>query len=348
MTSRHGSGAQSRITTPAPASESHSQAGASVHIPVLLTEVLAALAPRDGAIYVDGTFGAGGYSRRLLESADCKVYGIDRDPHAVARGLTLMQEFPERFRILPGRFGDMAELLAEQGVTAVDGVTLDVGVSSPQIDEPERGFSFRFDGPLDMRMGDVGPTAADVVNEASQDELADIFYHYGEERHARRVARAIVTARTETPITRTVQLADIIRSVVPKGKGDAIDPATRSFQGLRIHVNDELGELRRGLSAAERLLNPQGRLAVVSFHSLEDREVKAFLKDRSGPPPSPSRHAPSMAGEARAPSFRLLGRKPVAPGAEEESINPRSRSARLRAAERTTASAYPTSGKDAV
>lgn len=320
----------------------------SPHIPVLLAEVIEALAPRDGGVYVDGTFGAGGYTRAILEAADCHVWAIDRDPAAIARGRALADRYPGRFSIVEGCFGDMARLLADQGVTNVDGVALDIGVSSPQIDEPERGFSFRFDGPLDMRMGQSGPTAADVVNHASEAELADIFYHYGEERMARRVARAIVAARLTAPILRTRDLAELIRSVVPKGRKDMIDPATRSFQGLRIHVNDELGELRRGLAAAESLLaSPGGRLAVVSFHSLEDREVKTFLKDRSSPPPAPSRHTPVAAATARSPSFRLLGRKPVAPSEAEARHNPRARSARLRAAERTAAPAFPVSGKEA-
>ncbi|CAO3407276.1 16S rRNA (cytosine(1402)-N(4))-methyltransferase RsmH [Azospirillum largimobile] len=318
-----------------------------IHIPVLLDEVIAALAPHDGGLYVDGTFGAGGYSRALLRSASCRVIGIDRDPAAIERGRALAQEFPGRLEVIEGRFGDMGRLLADHGVDKVDGVALDVGVSSPQIDEPERGFSFRFDGPLDMRMGRDGPTAADVVNTADEAELADIIYHLGEERMARRVARAIVAARREAPIERTARLAEIIRSVVPKGKGDGIDPATRSFQALRIHVNDELGELRRGLSAAESLLAPGGRLAVVSFHSLEDREVKAFLRERSSPPPSPSRHTPVTAVAAHHASFRLLSRKPVDPSEAEARNNPRARSARLRAAERTEAPAFPAPGKEA-
>ncbi|AWJ84606.1 16S rRNA (cytosine(1402)-N(4))-methyltransferase [Azospirillum sp. TSH58] len=333
------------VKPPAPAPVS--SAPASPHISVLLNEVVDALSPRDGGVYVDGTFGAGGYSRAILDRADCRVWGIDRDPEAIGRGRQLALAYPGRLEIVEGRFGDMDRLLAEHGVESVDGVALDIGVSSPQIDEPERGFSFRFDGPLDMRMGRDGPTAADVVNTASEAELADIVFHYGEERMARRVARAIVAARLETPFARTKQLADVVRSVVPKGKGDAIDPATRTFQALRIHVNDELGELRRGLAAAESLLKPGGRLAVVSFHSLEDREVKTFLKERSSPPPSPSRHAPSLAADARSPSFRLLSRKPIVPTDQEAHSNPRARSARLRAAERTAAPAYPAPGKEA-
>lgn len=318
-----------------------------LHTPVLLAEVIEALAPRDGGVYVDGTFGAGGYSRAILEAADCRVWGVDRDPDAVQRGRALARSYPDRLEVVEGRFGDMDELLGEHGVESVDGVALDLGVSSPQLDQAERGFSFRFDGPLDMRMGRNGPTAADVVNTAPEEELADIIFHYGEERMARRVARAIVAARKDAPITRTAQLADIVRRVVPKSGRDGIDPATRTFQGLRIHVNDELGEIRRGLAAAERLLKPGGRLAVVSFHSLEDREVKAFLKERSSPPPAPSRHAPAMAGDHRQPSFRLIHRKPVSPGEAELRNNPRARSSRLRAAERTAAAPFPAPAKEA-
>ncbi|WP_029009586.1 16S rRNA (cytosine(1402)-N(4))-methyltransferase RsmH [Azospirillum halopraeferens] len=321
-------------------------APSSPHTPVLLAEVLAALAPRDGGVYVDGTFGAGGYSRAILAAADCRVWGIDRDPAAIDRARALEPETGGRLRVVEGCFGAMDRLLAGEGVESVDGVALDLGVSSPQLDEPERGFSFRSDGPLDMRMGRHGPTAADVVNTASEQDLADIIYHYGEERMARRVARAIVAARAEAPIDRTGRLAEVVRSVVPKGR-DGIDPATRTFQGLRIHVNDELGEVRRGLAAAERMLKPGGRLAVVSFHSLEDREVKAFLKERSSPPPSPSRHAPAAVAVPYEPSFRLLHRKPVTPGPAELSTNPRARSSRLRAAERTPAPAFPAPGKEA-
>lgn len=319
-----------------------------VHIPVLLAEVVEALAPRDGGVYVDGTFGAGGYTRAILEHADCQVVAIDRDPDAHARSHALLERFPGRLRMIEGCFGDMDRLLADHGIGAVDGVALDIGVSSPQLDEAGRGFSFRFDGPLDMRMGRHGATAADVVNTAAEDELADIIFHLGEERHARRIARAIAAARRTTPLTRTTQLAEVVRGAVPGKKGGRdIDPATRTFQALRIHVNDELGELSRGLSAAERILKPGGRLAVVSFHSLEDRVVKNFLKDRSSPPPAPSRHTPVTADTHPDPSFHLLYRKPVTPGDEELAINPRARSSRLRAAERTAAPAFPASAKEA-
>jgi 16S rRNA (cytosine1402-N4)-methyltransferase len=310
----------------------------NAHLPVLLDEVVAALAPRDGAIYVDGTFGAGGYARALLERARCRVLGIDRDPAAVARGRALEAEFPGRLTVAEGRFGEMEAVLAAEGLGEVDGVALDLGVSSPQLDEPERGFSFRADGPLDMRMGRHGQTAADLVNELPEAELAAIVRDLGEERHARRVARAVVAARAAAPISRTGQLADIVRRALPPAAG-GIDPATRTFQALRIAVNDELGELDRGLAAAERVLAPGGRLAVVSFHSLEDRRVKEFLRRRSEAAPRVSRHLPA-APAARAPSFRLLSRRAVQAGDAELRRNPRARSARLRAAERTDAPAW--------
>ncbi|UEM02164.1 16S rRNA (cytosine(1402)-N(4))-methyltransferase RsmH [Skermanella rosea] len=309
------------------------------HVPVLLEEVVAALAPRDGGVYVDGTFGRGGYARAILAAADCTVWGIDRDPAAVAAGSALAEEFPRRLNVIEGPFGRMDALLREAGVEEVDGVTLDLGVSSPQIDDPARGFSFRADGPLDMRMGNHGMTAADAVNSLGETELADVIYRLGEERMSRRVARAIVAARAEEPIDRTARLADIVRRVVPKSR-DGIDPATRTFQALRLYVNDELGELDRGLAASERLLRPGGRLAVVSFHSLEDRQVKEFLRRRSGNSPAPSRHAPVERTAEAAPTFRLISRKPVTPGDTELVNNPRARSARLRAAERTKAPAF--------
>ncbi|HEX7970205.1 MAG TPA: 16S rRNA (cytosine(1402)-N(4))-methyltransferase RsmH [Stellaceae bacterium] len=306
------------------------------HTPVLLDEAVSALAPRDDALYVDGTFGAGGYSRALLAAARCRVIGIDRDPRAVDRGSALAREHPGRLTVLEGRFGDMEALLASLGISNVAGIALDLGVSSPQIDDPARGFSFRADGPLDMRMGSDGATAADLVNTLPESALANLIYIYGEERFARRVARAIVAARKKAPLTRTGELAQVVRAVVPISGG--IDPATRTFQALRMEVNDELGELDRALTAAERLLAPGGRLAIVSFHSLEDRKVKDFLRQRSEAAPRGSRHRPLA--PARAPSFRLLTRKPVTPGAAEIARNPRARSARLRAAERTTAPSW--------
>lgn len=314
---------------------------ASPHIPVLRDEVIAALAPRDGGIYVDGTFGAGGYARALLDAAQCRVFGIDRDPDAVARGRDMAKSYDGRLVVLQGRYGDMDQLLAEQGIAAVDGIALDIGVSSMQIDQAERGFSFAKDGPLDMRMEQSGPSAADLVNTADESELADIIHYLGEERHARRVARAIVAARQDAPFTRTGQLASVVRSAVRKAK-DGIDPATRTFQGLRIHVNDELGELARGLSAAERLLAENGVLAVVTFHSLEDRAVKAFLKERAGETAQPSRHIPMAASTGTQASFSLLSKRGATASDSELAANPRARSARLRAARRTNAPAWPT------
>ena len=320
------------------------------HKPVLLQEVLEALAPRDGAIYVDGTFGAGGYSRAILEAADCTVWGIDRDASAVARGRELAAGYAGRLQIVEGRFGDMKALLADRLEAPLDGVALDLGVSSMQLDQAERGFSFRADGPLDMRMegpaAEGRPSAADAVNALPEADLADIIYSYGEERRARQVARAIVRARAEKPLTRTGELAELVRGVVkaPKGqKGQkGIDPATRTFQALRIYVNDELGELHRGLEAAEALLGPGGRLAVVSFHSLEDRIVKQFLRARCGQAAGGSRHAPPRPEEdVRAPSFTPLFRGTRRAGEEECRANPRARSAQLRAAQRTAAPAWP-------
>ena len=309
------------------------------HIPVMLDEVLDGLALRDGGAYVDGTFGAGGYSRAILDAADTTLWAIDRDPDAIERGQSLVEEYAPRLVLLQGRFGEMADLLRTAGVEKVDGIVLDLGVSSPQIDEAERGFSFRFDGPLDMRMDKQGPSAADVVNSMEESELARLIKQLGEERRARRVARAIVEARTEAPITRTSELADIVRRAVPQGKSK-IDPATRTFMALRLHVNAELDELDAVLRAAEDVLAPGGRLVVVSFHSLEDRRVKNFMHERGGALPSGSRHMPPT--EARhAPSFRLLKRGAVKPSDAETSRNPRARSARLRAAERTTEAPWP-------
>ncbi len=315
------------------------------HRPVLLNEMLAALSPRAGAVYVDGTFGAGGYSQALLEAADCVLWAIDRDPDAVRRGQDLAKHHPGRFTMIEGRFGDMESLLSARLVSEVDGVTFDLGVSSMHLDDAARGFSFRRDGPLDMRMSQSGPSAADAVNGLSESDLADIIWRHGEERRSRRVAKAIVAARTEAPITRTAELAEIVRAAVPAAR-DGIDPATRTFQALRIYVNDELGELDRGLSAAERLLAPGGRLAVVSFHSLEDRPVKNFLRRRSGGDPKPSRHQPEP-GPETAPSFRLLGRRGVRATEGEIAANPRARSARLRAAERTAAAPWPAPADEA-
>ena len=304
----------------------------NAHTPVMLTEVLRLLAPRAGALYLDGTFGGGGYARAFLEAVDCTVWAIDRDPEALARGASIAARFPGRLHLIHGQFGDMLELLADRGITALDGVVLDLGVSSFQLDDPARGFSFRGEGPLDMRMGRSGTTAADLVNTLPERELAEVLFELGEERASRRIARAIVTARGSRPITTTTQLADIIRRVLPPDRA-GIDPATRSFQALRIRVNDELGEIHRGLECATRLLGPGGRLIVVSFHSLEDRIVKRFMIDAAGRMPAPSRHDPAGLRSRRASRFRLLTPRALRPSTAELAANPRARSARLRALE---------------
>jgi 16S rRNA (cytosine1402-N4)-methyltransferase len=306
------------------------------HISVLGPEAVAALAPRAGGAYVDATFGAGGYSRLILATAGTRVIGIDRDSTAIAGGQDLAAQADGRLILVEDRFSHLAEICATQGIGAVDGVVMDVGVSSMQLDQAGRGFSFRLDGPLDMRMGGNGPTAADVVARAAERELADVIYIFGEERHSRAVARAIVAARKEQPITTTRALADIVARVVRSKPGD-IHPATRTFQALRILVNEELDELERALLAAERVLKPGGRLAVVSFHSLEDRIVKTFLAERSKSGGG-SRHLPEVAQQP--PSFTLLSRRPIVAGEEEVAANPRARSAKLRGAERTAAAAH--------
>jgi 16S rRNA (cytosine1402-N4)-methyltransferase len=317
------------------------------HIPVMLAEVLQELAPRDGGIYLDGTFGGGGYARAILDSADCTLWAIDRDPAAVARGAALAARYPGRLHVIEGGFGQMLSLLGARGVQALDGVVLDLGVSSFQIDDFARGFSFRGDGPLDMRMGGSEITAADLVRDLPEAELADTLYQFGEERLSRRIARAIVAARAEAPITTTSRLADIIRGVMPPSR-DGSHPATRSFQALRIRVNDELGEITRALQAAADLLAPGGRLVVVSFHSLEDRLVKTFFTNASGRAPSPSRHDPRGLDARVAADFHLLTSKARRPGPEESARNPRARSARLRALQRLPATSLISTGlKDA-
>jgi 16S rRNA (cytosine1402-N4)-methyltransferase len=310
----------------------------SRHIPVLLGEVLTALAPKQGGVYVDGTFGAGGYTRAILAAADARVYAIDRDPEAIAAGTDLAAEARGRLTLINGRFSAMDELLAERNVRDVDGVALDIGVSSMQLDEAARGFSFQHEGPLDMRMSGLGPSAADVINSASEKLIADILFHYGEERRSRAIARAIVSQRREAPITTTKALAEIVERVL--GRGGVIHPATRTFQALRIYVNGELHELALGLSAAERILKEEGRLAVVTFHSLEDRIVKSFLTERSGKTESVSRHQPQAARKSAA-SFTVITRKPIAASSREIERNPRARSAKLRAAIRTGSPALP-------
>ena len=309
--------------------------GPAPHIPVLGRPALDFLRVHHDGVYIDGTFGAGGYTRAILNAANCKVIAIDRDPSAIAAGAELVAQAQGRLTLVEDRFSHLEEVARAAGCDAVDGVVLDLGVSSMQLDRPERGFSFRHEGPLDMRMSGQGPSAADVVNAASERDLADVIFILGEERHSRSVARAIVKARAQAPITTTAALADIVASVVRARPGD-IHPATRTFQALRIFVNDELGELARALIAAERILKGSGRLVAVSFHSLEDRIVKTFLAERASTRAG-SRHAPEV--KRPAPSFRLLTRRPVTAGEQEVARNPRARSAKLRAAERTEAPA---------
>ena len=303
------------------------------HVPVMLHEVLATLRSRSGATYLDATFGGGGYAAAILEAASCTLWAIDRDPDAIARGAALAVRHPGRLHLVHARFGDMVESLAARGITQLDGVVMDLGVSSFQLDESERGFSFRADGPLDMRMGREGKTAADLVNTLDEGELVRIIRDFGEERHARRVARAIIRARAEAPIETTARLAEIVRRAVPRDPS-GIDGATRSFQALRIAVNDELGEVERGLAAAMELLAPGGRLVVVAFHSLEDRIVKRAMAEATGRRGSASRHDPAALLGRAAPDFALLTPRALRPGEAETAANPRARSARLRALER--------------
>jgi 16S rRNA (cytosine1402-N4)-methyltransferase len=301
------------------------------HVPVLGRAALAGLNVRDGGIYIDGTFGAGGYSRAILDAADTQVIAIDRDQSAVAASADMVAAANGRLTVIEERFSALDSVAGKFGHQQVDGVVLDIGVSSMQLDEAERGFSFRLDGPLDMRMGGEGPSAADVVARAPERDLADIIFQLGEERHSRAVARAIVAARKDAPIASTKALADIVERVVHSRPGQ-IHPATRTFQALRMFVNEELNELAEALAAAERVLKPTGRLAVVSFHSLEDRIVKTFLTERSRAA-SVSRHMPEI--EAETPTFALVNKRPVVADDAEIAANPRARSAKLRAAERT-------------
>lgn len=307
-------------------------ADTSPHIPVMLAEVLDALQPKDNETYIDGTMGAGGYTRAILGAANCNVIAIDRDTSAHKLAEPWKAQYGERLRLVHGSFSDIRAHLNDLGVDKVDAVVLDLGVSSMQLDQAERGFSFRFDAPLDMRMDQTrGETAADVVNTMPEKELADMIYLYGEERHSRRIAAAIIKARLTKRIETTRELTDIIRSVVHFSHKDKIDPSTRTFQALRIHVNDELGELERVLAASEEILADGGRLVVVTFHSLEDRIVKSFLNDRAKPQSSPSRYLPDLP-QTYSQTFTLLNRKALAAGEIETSQNPRSRSAKLRAA----------------
>ncbi|OWR00129.1 16S rRNA (cytosine(1402)-N(4))-methyltransferase RsmH [Sphingopyxis witflariensis] len=308
------------------------------HDPVLRDEIVAALAIAPGELHVDATFGAGGYTRAML-AAGANVIACDRDPDAIAEGQALVDASEGRLRLVHGRFGEIDRLLAEQGVGEVDGIVFDIGVSSMQLDRSERGFSFQKDGPLDMRMAQDGESAAEWLNRADEAEIADILFHYGDERQSRRVARAIVAAR---PLSRTGELAVVIRKALRHPPGAPKDPSTKSFQAIRIHINGELDELNAGLAAAERLLRPGGRLAVVSFHSTEDRIVKNFLRERSGGDAAGSRHRPAPLPLARAATFETPARK-VRPSKAEEARNPRARSATLRSAVRTAAPAWPDS-----
>lgn len=303
------------------------------HVPVLVDEVVAALAIVPGETLVDGTFGAGGYTRAMLGAGAGRVIAFDRDPHAIAAGRSLVPE--SQVTLVEERFSQMDRVLADRGIGPVDGIALDIGVSSMQLDQAERGFSFGQDGPLDMRMSQAGETAADFLNHADESEIARVVREYGEEPRARTVARAIVAAR---PLTRTAELATVVRKALGHHPGMKTDPATRTFQAIRIHLNAELDELEQGLRAAERALRPGGRLAVVTFHSLEDRIVKRFLRDRSGAAPAGSRHRPDAAAGPAA-TFSAVA-KPVAPSEAELLCNPRARSARLRSAVRTEAPAW--------
>jgi 16S rRNA (cytosine1402-N4)-methyltransferase len=308
------------------------------HIPVLLDEVVDALAIVPGERHVDATFGAGGYTNAILERG-AEVAAFDRDPRAIEGGQTLLTVADGRLTLIEAPFSAMEGELARRGLVPVDGVTMDIGVSSMQLDQAERGFSFQQDGPLDMRMSGEGMTAADFVNEAEESEIADVLFQYGEEPRSRRVARAIVSAR---PLKRTSELANVVRKALGHKPHDKKDPATRTFQAIRIHINRELGELADGLAAAERVLKPGGRLAVVTFHSLEDRLVKRFLRERSGSEPAGSRHRPAVTAKA-APSFELAARA-VRAGEDEINRNPRARSATLRVARRTNAAPWSSEG----
>lgn len=310
----------------------HDAQGRAPHIPVLLRPLLAAAAPVHG-LWLDGTFGAGGYARGLLAAGATRVIGIDRDPSALAAAAPMQAEFGSRLTLVQGTFSELDILAGE----ALDGVVLDLGVSSMQIDQAERGFSFQKDGPLDMRMSSDGPSAADIVASASEGALADILFHFGEERAARRIARAIVDARTRAQITRTLALADIIAKCLPRPKPGQTHPATRSFQALRIAVNGEFDQLVGALSAAERALKIGGILAVVTFHSLEDRVVKRFFQTASGDAPNANRYAPLS--EKTTARFDLITRKAVGPDDTELAENPRARSAKLRIARRMDAPA---------
>jgi len=311
------------------------------HVPVLLNEAIAALDPRAGGLYIDATFGAGGYARALI-ARGARVIALDRDPSAVRAGGALTASSGGRLELIEACFGDLGEVAERAGVDAVDGIVFDIGVSSMQLDEAGRGFSLRFDAPLDMRMGGSGRSAADILRDEDEATIADILFYFGEERAARRIARAILADRKAKPFTSTLELAGLIARVAPAPRGETTHPATRAFQALRIAVNDELGELARGLSAAERLIRPGGRLAAVTFHSLEDRIVKQFLARRSGRGRAASRRLPGEPAEAE-PTFEVPRGQPIQPSDEEARSNPRSRSAKLRFGVRTSA---PARGRD--
>jgi 16S rRNA (cytosine1402-N4)-methyltransferase len=317
---------------------------------VLLPQVLQALGPREGRSYIDATFGAGGYAEAILAAAPgTRVLGLDRDRAAIAAGSALAQRYPGRLALVAGCFGELDRIARQAGFEPADGIVLDVGVSSMQIDDPERGFSFQHDGPLDMRMSgsaDAGPSAADVLNDAPEALLADILYRLGEERSARAIARAVLARRRQRPFARTSELASLVARVLGRERIAGRHAATRAFQALRIYVNDELGELAAGLAAAERVLAPGGRLVVVTFHSLEDRLVKQFLARRAVPPPSGSRHLPPRSADHPASSFRFVNHRPLSPTDREVAANPRARSAKLRWAIRTDAEAWPPDAVD--
>ncbi len=302
------------------------------HIPVMLPEVLESLAPVDGGVYVDGTFGAGGYATGILNAANCNVIAIDRDPTAIQNGKTLVEQFDGRLSLVQNQFGNVTDCVGGQ---QVDGFVLDIGVSSMQLDQAERGFSFMRNGPLDMRMGE-GESAAELIARIEEEDLANLIYKYGEERQSRKIAKTIVQAREVTPFETTLQLADVIEKTIPRRRGDKIHPATRTFQALRIAVNDELGELERALAASIKVLKTGGRLVVVTFHSLEDRIVKNFFKDNSDKIVSTNKYANDEV-ELTQP-FSLLTRKAVLASKDEAAVNPRARSAKLRAAIRTEVS----------
>jgi 16S rRNA (cytosine1402-N4)-methyltransferase len=307
------------------------------HIPVLLSEVIEGLAPRDGETYIDGTFGAGGYTRAILQVADCNVIAIDRDETAIEGASALKAEVGDRLTLNLSPFSELDAVVAKP----VDGVVLDIGVSSMQLDNAERGFSFMHDGPLDMRMSRMGASAADFINSADEEEIANVIFGYGDERRSRAIARAIVKRRAEKTFERTSELADAVSRVFHGRKIDGRHPATRTFQALRIYVNDELGELAAALAAAERILKPGGRLCVVTFHSLEDRIVKKFFAMRAGKESRASRHLPEQSIKSAAPSFRIVNSRPLTPSKGELDLNPRARSARLRSAIRTDAAVWP-------